>query len=140
MKKVEIISEYFKNGSYSGEKRCLIDLNTKKRLSPNVDAILYDENGDFFILIDSIDGDLTKLYFYMDKEGNVLGTGFTSMDNQMYWVEVSNENDTYPFETYDKFKTNLKKKFIANFDQNIHDNLNNSLKMLEYDKRQRKTL
>lgn len=124
----------FKNG----EKYFLYDEETGKSLSPIVDKITYDEEHDCFLLIDSVDEGFIKLYFYMDKEGNVLGTGFTNIDNRMLHISVSSDNDTYICETYYELKKELLSWFEKNFNKTVNDNIKNALKMVEHQRRLRK--
>lgn len=109
---------------YSGSYYCISKYigTTTEEITPKLDYIEIEEDGDllfcqknFFINNDV----LCKIYFYMNFNGEVVGLAFSNLSDKYFTLNISSEDDSYPFETFDKeievFKHMYTEKLMRRF-------------------------
>lgn len=119
------------------EKLALGKLNAGKirRLSPFVKDIKYDYRTLCYFITDSLSGSIIDLSFFIDEDGEIMGTGYTNDSNQILEVKTSSKFDTYPFETYDNYKAYLESNLIIEKKRIAEHNKLNAITMVNYSKR-----
>ncbi len=119
------------------EKIALGRLNAGKirRLSPFVANIKYDYGTSSYFITDSLSGSIIDLSFFVDENGEVMGTGYTNDSNQILEVKTTGKFDTYPFETYDNYKIYLESNMIIEKKRIAEHNKLNAVTMVNHSKR-----
>lgn len=114
-----------------------IDVDCIKPVTPFVDELRYVEEFNCYELIDNLDSGLISLHFFIDENGNVIGTAFTNDTNNMLSIEISSLDDEYLFETYYLYRNFLKESIEKSKKGISLSNRENAYKMLDLAKRRK---
>lgn len=72
---------------------------------------------------------LCNMYFYVNFKGELISLAFTNLNEGLFPIELTSENDDYPFETFDKSVETIKEKYASIFSNRVKRNTELSRKL-----------
>ena len=83
-----------------------VEGSNSREITPKLNSVEIDEANGVILCQKNlmINNDmLSKIYFHMNFEGEVISLAFSNLSDSLFGIEVSHEDDTYPFETFDRY-------------------------------------
>lgn len=99
--KVNKINYY--SGSYYSVTR--VENGISRDLTPCLNSVDIDEENNVLLCQKNflINNDVVcKIYFYLNFKGEVISLAYSNLSDNFFTIKISSEEDTYPFETFDK--------------------------------------
>lgn len=118
---LNIVNYY--SGSYYLVTR--IENGISKEITPRLNSVEIDEENNVILCQRSffINNDvLCKVFFYLNFEGEVISLGYSNLSDNFFTLKISSEEDTYPFETFDKEIEKIQNVYGKRMDKRLKRN------------------